>query len=263
MGRSLKILNPNTCLDEFFKRVNNSLLLLDYDGTLAPFVQDRMKAFLYPGVEDRLKQLMSRKGTKLVVISGRSLADLETLMPTFSELEFWGSHGLERRLSSGKTISFNAEESFMKGLKIGIAEAERMLDSQYLEKKPYSISLHRRGVDETKVLKTMADVEKQWEKIIPHYDMEIHHFNKGVELRLKSQNKAQAVQTLITEVSPHTAIAYLGDDKTDEEAFAGLGSRGLKVLVREQLPNSTLADIQLIPPKDLLDFLDRWYIGTL
>jgi trehalose 6-phosphate phosphatase len=51
--------------------------------------------------------------------------------------------------------------------------------------------------------------------------------------------------------------AYLGDDVTDEDAFKALANKGLRALVREQL-RETVADIWLIPPVELREFLKRW-----
>jgi trehalose-6-phosphatase len=52
-------------------------------------------------------------------------------------------------------------------------------------------------------------------------------------------------------------VAYLGDDRTDEDAFKALAGRGLAVLVREEL-RPTAAAVWLRPPVELLDFLQRW-----
>jgi trehalose-6-phosphatase len=52
-------------------------------------------------------------------------------------------------------------------------------------------------------------------------------------------------------------IAYLGDDRTDEDAFHALRGRGLTVLVRDQ-PRPTLAEVQLRPPQELIQFFRDW-----
>jgi trehalose-6-phosphatase len=52
--------------------------MLDYDGTLAPFLVDRMHACPYPGVEARLDRI--DRGA-LVIVTGRSARELLTLFP--------------------------------------------------------------------------------------------------------------------------------------------------------------------------------------
>ena len=71
------------------------------------------------------------------------------------------------------------------------------------------------------------------------------------------QNKGLAIKELLAEIAPDDLIAYLGDDLTDEEAFTALDGRGLKVLVRHEF-RPTHADVQIAPPEELLQFLDRW-----
>ena len=58
-----------------------SLLMLDYDGTLAPFHVDRFAATAYPGVEERLATLSGLAQVRLVLISGRPAHELRSLLP--------------------------------------------------------------------------------------------------------------------------------------------------------------------------------------
>ena len=52
-------------------------------------------------------------------------------------------------------------------------------------------------------------------------------------------------------------MAYLGDDRTDEDAFRALRGRGLSVLVRAE-PRETAADAWIRPPEELIEFLRTW-----
>src|SRR5216684_3889853 len=57
----------------FFQRVRRAssrALLLDYDGTLAPFTPDRTRAFPYREIPELVSQIM-RQGTRVILISGR------------------------------------------------------------------------------------------------------------------------------------------------------------------------------------------------
>jgi trehalose 6-phosphate phosphatase len=257
----MKILNKSIHIDPFFKSISKgSLLMLDYDGTLAPLVKERMQAFPYPGVKEKLLSLMNKKNTRIVIISGRSLDDLETLLNMPPNLELWGSHGFERKLD-GKKTSVPLDDKLREGLNEGIKVCKDKVDASQCEIKPYAIAIHWREVNSLEKLPVYNQIYQAWEKICSFRNLEIHPFDGGLELRPKGRNKKNVVQELLAEVPQKTAIAYLGDDNTDEEAFEALGNKGLKVLVREQL-RPTLADIQLIPPQELLSFLDQWK-GTL
>jgi len=61
----------------------------------------------------------------------------------------------------------------------------------------------------------------------------------------------------LAEEGADAAVAYLGDDLTDEDAFRALAGRGLRALVRAELRPSE-ADVWIRPPGELLAFLDRW-----
>ena len=65
------------------------------------------------------------------------------------------------------------------------------------------------------------------------------------------------VATILAEEGLSTPVAYLGDDRTDEDAFRQLRGRGLTVLVRDEY-RPTAAECWLRPPSELLHFLDAW-----
>ena len=86
--------------------------------------------------------------------------------------------------------------------------------------------------------------------------MQLLRFDGGLELRA-GRNKGNAVLQVLTELESDSPIAYLGDDRTDEDAFEALGDRGLGVLVRRQWVPSA-AHLWLRPPTDLVNFLAAW-----
>jgi trehalose 6-phosphate phosphatase len=101
----MKTLNPDKNLSKFFDRLAEStdrVLLLDYDGTLAPFAKERDRAFPYPGVIDCLTGIMENGNTRLVLVSGRSVDDLISLIGLRNLPEIWGSHGGERLFVDGR-----------------------------------------------------------------------------------------------------------------------------------------------------------------
>ncbi len=255
----MKILNQKIDLLDFFHKVHTgpSLLMLDYDGTLAPFVNDRMQAYPYRGVIERLNALIDQANTLVVIVSGRSLADLESLLVVNFPLELWGSHGLERKLPNGKRVQIQLAAHTQEGLRQGIDICTESGLWEWCEKKPYSIALHWRGQNQLKNSDAITLIEQYWGEICTIFALEIHKFDGGIELRPKGKNKSDVVVELLHGMQSAAAIAYLGDDLTDEDAFKALGDRGLKILVRKEW-RPTLADIQLIPPKEVLTFFDDW-----
>jgi trehalose-phosphatase len=85
----------------------------------------------------------------------------------------------------------------------------------------------------------------------------LSNFDGGVEMRVRTPNKGDAVMAVLKENGDPCPTAYLGDDVTDEDGFVALNSYGLTVLVRED-HRPTSAQLWLRPPAELLEFLEQW-----
>jgi len=234
--------------------------MLDYDGTLAPFREQRDKAFPYPGVRNLLQAVMRQGRSRVVVVSGRSVKDVLPLLGIDPAPEIWGSHGLERRFMNGhyQMASLDAEGGR------GLANADEWVARQGLESrcetKPGSVALHWRGMDPEEKREVEQAGLRGWTPIARKFNLKIHPFDGGLELRIPGRNKGDAVRTLLGESSPDVAAAYLGDDWTDEDAFRILEGKGLGVLVRME-PRESHADFWIRPPEQLLGFLKTWSLG--
>src|SRR4051812_9867820 len=80
----------------------SSLLVLDYDGTVAPFNTERMKALPRPDLVPVLQELARSPLVRLVFSSGRPVEELEALLPLDPLPELYGGHGWEHRLLGGR-----------------------------------------------------------------------------------------------------------------------------------------------------------------
>ncbi len=258
----MQILKPGFDLDLFFKDLSTSaeaLLFLDYDGTLAPFHIDPKQASPYPEVLPLINRLMKEAKTRVIIVSGRTIEDLLPFIPLDSLPELWGSHGGEHLTPANQYSKESLTPNQEQGLKMGW---NRLIDHYTLErceKKTTSIAAHWRGEDPDEIEIVKRIVIQAWAPLVKEYDLELHDFDGGIELRPKGLNKGKAIEAVLQNLNPEskTSVAYLGDDATDEEAFKALGDRGLKVLVRRDT-RPTLADILIEPPEELLEFLKRW-----
>src|SRR5512143_421226 len=89
----------------FFRQVSEAkhrLLLIDYDGTIAPFQIDRTRAFPYPTIPELLDSIMATCSTRVVLVSGRNAREIPPLLGLRPHPEIWGSHGFERLFSDGR-----------------------------------------------------------------------------------------------------------------------------------------------------------------
>ena len=233
-----------------------SLLMLDYDGTLAPFQDDRMQALPFPGVAERIHTLSHMPTVRLALVTGRSARELAELLPFEDKVDIWGSHGREQLTAAGVYSCAPLAPAQQNALDQLEAALTAVGLGPYLERKPASLAAHWRMLD--------ADAALQMEKIASamHNEsgaragMQLLTFDGGVEMRSPSIHKGHAVLHMVRQ-SPTAAAAYLGDDITDEDAFAVLRGRGLTVLVRDE-PRPSQANYWLRPPDELLGFLDAW-----
>ena len=254
--------DPRICsLETFWQQLQNAqqrILLLDYDGTLAPFQQKRDQAFPYPGVKEILEKIQRSGKTRLIIVSGRNIKDIISLLGLKQLPEIWGGHGFERLLPDtpmqrkkvSTTCSLNLQKAFL--------WAEENGFESYCEQKTSSLAFHWRGEKEEVKEQLEEKVSNAWKSLIEGQDLKIHSFDGGLELRCSGMHKGHALTQILAESSEDAMIAYLGDDLTDEDAFQALKGKGLSVLVRETY-RQTLADCRLTPPHELLDFLHNWY----
>ena len=256
----MQVLRPGFDPDAFFAAVASAparALLLDYDGTLAPFRRERDRAFPYTGVRERLTGILQDGGTRVAVVSGRALADLSPLLSLPRSPELWGSHGLERRRESG-TADAAAPAPSIAGLVEGAGDwAAGRGWTEGFERKPYGFAIHGRGVSGSELAAMRDDTLDRWSAEAAAAGLELLDFDGGFEFRPSGSHKGDVIRTTLAEMPPRAAVAYLGDDRTDEDAFEALSGRGAAVLVRGEL-RPTAADLWIRPPGELLDFLDRW-----
>lgn len=234
-----------------------SLLMLDYDGTLAPFHIQRDKAFPYPGIEQRLRKLATFPRTRVVLVTGRSGDDLRTIFPLSSNFEMWASHGREHITPEGERRLFPPSEAQQSILNLAQSSVEGQVDDRSIERKLASVAVHWRGLDTGWQQSLHRQVTAIYEKQGNGSGIELLPFEDGLELRATGRTKADAVNETVALMPAETPTAYLGDDRTDEDAFAALPREGLAILVRSK-PRPSLAPYWLEPPDDLLEFLDNW-----
>jgi trehalose 6-phosphate phosphatase len=223
----VKLLKEGLDLEAFFERLRAAparVLFLDYDGTLAPFHVERQKAVPYPEVIPVLEALQRDGRTRLVVVSGRALVDLRPLLAL---------------------------------LKRARELAKQILPDELVEVKPVSVAGHVRGLAEQEAREIVRRLHAAWGPLQKAGQVESRDFDGGVELRIGGRDKGFVVRQVLAEEPEGAAVAYLGDDLTDEDAFVALGTRGLSVLVRDEL-RSTAANLWIRPPRELMKFLERW-----
>ena len=252
---------PTQKLDEFFSAFAagaNPLLLLDYDGTLAPFRVDRFQAHPWGGVRELLAAIQRQGRTRLVVVTGRPAQEIAPLLGLDPPLEVWGLHGAERLFPDGRRELEQPSPAVLQRLD----ELRESLKHDSLgglfEDKANGVVMHWRGLSRKKAEQVEERTRELFEPLARMEGLGLLEFEAGLELRT-GRNKGQAVEAILAE-SGRGPAAFLGDDVTDEAAFrtvGRLGRPGLSALVRREW-RETAAEVWLQPPAELNAFLERW-----
>jgi trehalose 6-phosphate phosphatase len=260
----LQVAKTASALETLLQRITtgpSSLLLLDYDGTLAPFHADRSLAYPYAGVISILQRMVRSGRTRVIILSGRPIVELRALLAPLESLEMWGSHGMEHQSSDGGYIRCQVGKKDAASLE----EAEKRVATAGLlsrvEIKLGGIAVHWRGLPAFEAMRVESLARQGWTSLAERSGLKLLHFEAGLELRVPSPNKGDAVRSVIAGLDPNVPIACLGDDLTDEDAFRALGRRGLSVLVKAD-ERETIAEARIRPPEELIDFLERWLNST-
>ncbi len=252
-------------LEEFFtalRDARSSFLFLDYDGTLAPFRVNRFTARPWAGVRELLKQIQQQGRTRMTMITGRPAQEIRPLLGLEPPLEVWGLHGAERiHVDARRELEEAPVETQAK-----LEELREQLRQDSLgglfEDKANGVVMHWRGESARKARLIEERTRALFEPMARMEGLMLLDFEYGLELRA-GRDKGGAVKAILEEARSEGFVgpaAFLGDDLTDEAAFAVMnGQEGahLSVLVRRE-PRKTVADVWLRPPGELLGFLERW-----
>lgn len=249
-------------LEDFFRAfagARNPLLLLDYDGTLAPFRLDRFQARPWVGVRELLMRIQNQGRTRMAVVTGRPAAEIAPLLALDAPLEVWGLHGAERLYPDGR----RELEETLPATRAKLDELRERLRGDSLgglfEDKANGVVMHWRGAPQGKARRIEQRTRALFEPLARMDGLALLEFESGLELRT-GRDKGEAVAAILEETATGGPVAFLGDDLTDETAFRAVNRAAephLSVLVRGE-PRETAADVWLRPPGEVKGFLERW-----
>ena len=228
-------------------RTKHLLVALDFDGTLAPVVNDPARARALPEAREAVLRLLRMPHTRVAVVSGRSLESLESVCDLPDDTLLVGSHGIELRLDEpGVSIGLSeAELSNFDLLKGVLNEVADSIDQVWLEPKPAGFALHTRLATEAN--SRVAHLEAI-EELGADLDSLTMRTGKDVlEFSVRASTKGDAIGHL-REYTHSTAVFFAGDDVTDEDGFAALEPDDVGLKAGE---GSTLANFRVPGPRQV------------
>jgi trehalose-phosphatase len=247
-------------VEQIAGRSDRLAVFLDYDGTLTAIVSDPKKALLSDSMRQTLQALAMR--VSLAILSGRDLDDIRRRVAIDAIVyagshgfDIAGPHGLRRQQATNFLPALDAAEKELLEKLAGIAGA-------FIERKRFSIAAHYRKVSENDFPKLEDAVS---EVVARHRELRKMEGKKVYELLpFIDWDKGKAALWLLENLGlKHGKVRpiYIGDDRTDEDAFRALEQRGVGILVSEK-PRATAANYSLKDPSEVERFL-RNLIATL
>ncbi|KAJ6990890.1 probable trehalose-phosphate phosphatase J [Populus alba] len=267
------ILHHPSALEMFEQIIDASkgkqiVMFLDYDGTLSPIVDDPDKAFMSKQMRATVRKLARFFPT--AIVSGRCRDKVYNFV-RLAELYYAGSHGMDikgpakgsKYKKGGDGVVFQAASEFLPMIDEvyeELVEKTKTTPGAKVENNKFCLSVHYRCVDEKK-WSGLAQVVKSVLKEYPK--LRLTQGRKVLEIRPTIKwDKGKALEFLLeslgfancTDVFP----VYIGDDRTDEDAFKVLRERGqgFGILV-SKIPKDTSASYSLQEPTQVMDFLRR------
>ena len=237
------------------------LVALDFDGTLAPFVTDPLQARALPGGLEALRAAAALSGVTTALASGRDLATLAALTGIGPDdgITLIGSHGAQisrgshagPALSGGAAFLDDAAAARLATVRNELEAIRTRYPAVRLEFKPSAVVIHTRGVEPSVAAAATKAAHEVGER---HTGMHVMPGKEVVELTVLEADKGSALVKLARE-SSSDATLYVGDDVTDELAFAALDplSGDLTIKVGD---GKTVA-VQRIPnPESVVELLN-------
>ncbi|KAK8965394.1 Trehalose-phosphate phosphatase A [Platanthera guangdongensis] len=267
-----------------FAKGKKIALFLDYDGTLSPIVDNPEHAFMPSAIRFAVKN--AAKYFPTAIISGRSRDKVHGFVG-LKELYYAGSHGMDivgpvRDSESvvshpncirttdeqGKEVNlFQPASEFLPMIEEifrSLIENTKDIIGSKVENNKFCVSVHYRLVDE----KNWDVIAQRVLEILKNYPrLRLTYGRKVLEIRpIIDWNKGKAVEFLLESLglsnSEDVLPIYVGDDRTDEDAFKvlGEGNKGFGILV-SSVPKESHACYSLTDPSEVMEFLRslvRW-----
>lgn len=223
------------------------LIGLDIDGVLSPLVDHADDASLLAGVADALVLLDGLPGVTIAAISGRALSSMRTFaLP--DHIQLIGSHGLEAGDSPMRPL--DDDEQVRLGTLHDLAHAAALAagDGAWVESKSASVAVHVRTADPELSAAALDALAQQTGDITGATSKP---GSNVLELFARHASKGTALTELRAAIGAACAV-FVGDDVTDEDAFATLQDGDISIKVGDA---PTIAAHRLRDPADVLAWL--------
>jgi trehalose 6-phosphate phosphatase len=220
---------PGDVLAQARAHPGETLVALDFDGTLAPIVDRPEDAYAHPDAANVLADL-GAAGFRLAIVTGRPVADVLRLGAGFDAIPgllICGHYGLEG-WADGE-LSAPDEHPAIAAARSAVREVVDAAPAGVsIEDKGRSVAVHTRTAADPAA--TVADLESRLNAIAAAHDLEVVPGRFVLELRPAGVDKGAALRDLVAELGAGVVV-FAGDDLGDLPAVAALRSTDVAAFV--------------------------------
>ncbi len=248
---------PPLPVDEFVeayrKATKRRLLLLDYDGTLVPFATRPRDAAPDPELRTILEELTGDPANYVVVISGRSAADLERWLGQVLKLGLASEHGARWRLpGSNNWEGRSADTEWKDTVRPILQHFVDRTPGSFIEEKKFALVWHFRSIEAEFGDWLATELVAMLEGMLAETELRPYRGHKIVEVKPIWANKGGLVTELLRAYPAPEFILGVGDDQTDEDLFAHLPTDAWSVHVGSGASKATSSVPDPIAVRSLL-----------
>ena len=239
-------------VSEQLGRADKILLMLDFDGTLAPIVPHPADARVRPAAMSALRALRARPSVEVAIVSGRGASDVRALVG-LSGIHYFGSHGRERiRPAGGPIEADDRGRAEIQAICERLAAELGGVVGFAIENKGVSAAAHYRNAD-ARDRGRIGQVVRQAVEAIDRLKVSPGKMVYDIT-PMDGVDKGTAAMALLRESGGFPL--YFGDDTTDENVFRALPSTAVTVFVGPASSNSQ-ARYRVSGPREVSEALSR------
>jgi trehalose 6-phosphate synthase/phosphatase len=237
-----------------YNNANKRCILLDYDGTLAPY--QKLPSLAAPSEEliQLLRDLTNDPSNEVVIISGRDVHTLE---------KWLGKLSLNMIAEHGACVKYNGEE-WKEQVAVNTEWKEQVRPlmqlfvdrcaGSFIEEKKSTLAWHYRNTNQELGFMRSRELRNSLLQLTANTPLQVVDGNKVLEVRMVGVDKGMAAINMISGIDPDF-ILCIGDDATDEDMFKAMRDKAYTIKIGRA---NTSAQYTILSQKDVFPFLRRF-----